>query len=138
MPVEFGLRRMDIGERRARQFELAAGFERDRAAGGIEEADDMAGFDDRFPAELRLHAFEERADAAVAVAPVIRRGLKVGLIERQFLMFGADAEFGGRLGPGLNPSDELVARRYGRRIGNVAGHSVFRRSSMGETGLIGS
>ena len=44
-------------DRGARQFELPAGLQRDRAASGdVEKADDFSGFDDRFPAEQHLHA----------------------------------------------------------------------------------
>ena len=59
---------MDGLDRRAGQFELAAGLERDRAAAGhVDQADDVAALDDRLPAEQVLHAFEQRADAAPAV-----------------------------------------------------------------------
>ena len=60
-------------DRRARQFELAARLQRDRAAAGdVVEADDVALLHDRLPAEQELHAFEQRADAARAL---IRHGL---------------------------------------------------------------
>ena len=53
---------------RAGQFELAARLERDRAtAGDVEQADDVAVFDDWLPAEQMLHAFEQCADAAAAL-----------------------------------------------------------------------
>ena len=55
-------------ERRAGQFELAAGLQRDRAAAGhVIEPDDVAVLDDRLPAEQVLHALEQRADAARAL-----------------------------------------------------------------------
>ena len=55
-------------ERRAGQFELPAGLERDRAAAGdVVEPDDVVALHDRLPAEQELHAFEQRADAARAV-----------------------------------------------------------------------
>ena len=52
-------------ERRAGQFELAAGLQRDRAAAGhVDQADDVLALHDRLPAEQALHAVEQRADAA--------------------------------------------------------------------------
>ena len=54
-------------DRRAGQFELPAGLQRNRAAAGdVVEPDDVAALHDRLPAEQELHAFEQRADAARA------------------------------------------------------------------------
>src|SRR4051794_41285837 len=54
--------------RRARQFELAARLERNRAAARhVIQADDIALLHDRLPAEQELHAVEQRADAAHAL-----------------------------------------------------------------------
>ena len=59
--------------RRARQFELAAGLQRNRAAAGdVIQPDDVAALHDRLPAEQELHAFEQRADAARAL---VRHGM---------------------------------------------------------------
>ena len=60
-------------DRRARQFELPARLQRDRAAAGdVIEPDDVAALHDRLPAEQELHAFEQRADAARAL---VRHGM---------------------------------------------------------------
>ena len=80
---------------RARQFELAARLERDRAAAGdVEQADDVRPFHDRLPAEQMLHAFEQRADAALALI-----GHRTVALEREgeFLVLGADAKLRLRL-----------------------------------------
>ena len=53
-------------QRRAGELELPAGLERDRAAAGrVDQPDDVLAVEDRVPAEQRLHAFEQRADAAL-------------------------------------------------------------------------
>ena len=53
---------VDGFERRAGQFELAAGLERDRAhPGRVGQADDVAAVLDPVPAEEALHQLEERA-----------------------------------------------------------------------------
>ena len=70
MGGELGCRLVQGLDRRAGELELAAGLERDRAAAvGAGEADDMAVIDDRLPAEPRLHAFEQVADAAAPARP---------------------------------------------------------------------
>jgi hypothetical protein len=90
MRHQFGTGVVDGLDRRPRQFELSAGLERDRAtAGYIEQADDVAVLDDRFPAEQMLHAFEQRADAAAA--HIGNRELAIDR-EGEFLVLGADAE----------------------------------------------
>src|SRR5262252_2182367 len=74
----------------ARQLELAAWFERDRAATGhVEQADDVAILDDRFPTEQMLHAFEQRTDAAAALV-----GDRLVALDRkhEFLVFGTEAK----------------------------------------------
>ena len=54
-------------DRRAGQFELSAGLQRNRAAAGdVVQPDDVAALHDRLPAEQELHALEQRADAARA------------------------------------------------------------------------
>jgi hypothetical protein len=53
MPVGFLAGLVQVFERRAGQLELAAGLQRNRAlAGMLGKADDIAGVDDRLPAEL--------------------------------------------------------------------------------------
>ena len=58
----FGAGLVQVFERRARQFELAGGFEADRAVGAA-HGDDLAAFLDRLPAELP-HGQQDVADAA--------------------------------------------------------------------------
>jgi len=112
---------VNVVERRARQLELAAGLEADRpAAGHVVEADDLAGVDDRLPAEQASHAFEQRADP---VRPLIGDGRQVGAAEREFFVLGADLEFGRRAAARLHPRDEVVPRRKRGRVGLVAGHA---------------
>ena len=77
-------------DRRARELELAARFERDGAAAcHIEQADDVAVLDDRVPAEQVLHALEQCADAAPA-----RIGHRAAPLdgESEFLVLGAKPE----------------------------------------------
>ena len=105
---------VDGRDRRAGQLELAAGLERDRAAAGhVGQADDVRPLHDRLPAEQRLHAFEQRADAARAV---IGHRLVAGEREGELLVLGADPELLGRLLAGGEPRDELVARFDRRHI----------------------
>jgi hypothetical protein len=99
MAGEFGRRLVKCLDRRARELKLAARLQRDRAAPlGAGETDDMAGIDDRLPAELALHAFQKVADTARGRAT---RGLRPALIgnrreivavEREFLVLGAKPE----------------------------------------------
>ena len=106
--------------RRAGQFELPAGLQRDRAAAGdVVQADDVAALHDRLPAEQMLHAFEQRADAARAF---VGHGLMALERERELLVLGADAEFGRRLHARLQPRHEFVARLQRRHIDLVTRH----------------
>ena len=120
MRHQFGLGLVHGLDRRAGQFELPAGLQRDRAAAGdVVEADDVALLHDRLPAEQKLHAFEQRADAARAF---IGHGLMAIQRERRLLVLGADAEIGRRLHAGLDPRDEFVARMQRRHIDLVTRH----------------
>ena len=111
-------------DRRARQFELPARLQRNRAAAGdVVEPDDVAALHDRLPAEQELHAFEQRADAARAF---VRHGMVALERERRLLVLGADPEFGRRLHAGLQPRDEFVARLQRRHIDLVTRHEKFR------------
>ena len=86
-------------QRRAGELELAAGLERDRAAADrVGEPDDVVGVEDRLPAEERLHAFEQRADAA---RPVIGHRRVAVLVEAELLVLGADPPFVARLAAGF-------------------------------------
>ena len=107
-------------DRRAGQFELPAGLQRNRAAAGdVVKPDDVAALHDRLPAEQKLHAFEQRADAARAF---IRHGLMALERERRLLVLGADAEFGRRLHARFQPRHEFVARLQRRHIDLVTRH----------------
>ena len=107
-------------DRRAGQFELPAGLERNGAAAGdVEQADDVAVLDDRFPAEQMLHAFEQRADAAAAV--IGNRPASLDR-ERKFFVLGADAELRLRLHALREPRDQFVARFDRRHVDLVTGH----------------
>ena len=107
---------------RAGQFELAARFERDRAASRhIEQADDVPPFHDRLPAEQMLHAFEQRANAA---PPFVGHRLVSFEREREFLVLGADAELRLRLHALSDPIDELVAPLDRRQVDLVTRHGI--------------
>ncbi len=87
-------------ERRARQLELPARLERDRAAAGhVGEADDVRPVHDRLPAEQMLHAVQQRTDRAAAL--VGHRLVRIGG-ERELLVLGADAPLRLRLHPAAN------------------------------------
>ncbi len=123
MRHQLGRGLVHVVERRARQFELPARLERDRAAAGdVEHADDVVALDDRLPAEQMLHAFEQRADAALAL---IGHRPMVGDREGELLVLGADAEFRLRLAARLEPRDEFVARFD--RASCRSGHEPCRR-----------
>ncbi len=115
-------------ERRAGQFELAAGLQRDRAAAGdVGETDDVLALHDRLPAEQVLHAVEQRADAARA--GIGHRPMAVDG-EGELLVLGADAEFLLRLAARGEPRDQFVARFDRRHVDLVAGHQEFRRKKV--------
>src|SRR5262249_44432249 len=81
-----------VVELRTGKFELAARFERNRAAAGdIEQADNVRPFHDRLPAEQMLHPFQERADAA---RPFVSHRTMTLEREGEFLVLGTDAELG--------------------------------------------
>ena len=113
-------------DRRAGQFELPAGLQRNRAAAGdVVKPDDVAALHDRLPAEQKLHAFEQRADAARAF---VWHGLMALQRERGLLVLGADAEFGRRLRARFEPRHEFVARLQRRHIDLVTRHEKIRIS----------
>ena len=94
MRHQLGLGLVDGLDRRAGKLELPAGLQRNRAApGDIVKPDDVAVIDDRLPAEQKLHAFEQRADA---LRPFVGRADGFQR-ETGFLVLGADAELGRRL-----------------------------------------
>ena len=121
MRHQFGLGLMHGLDRRAGQFELSAGLQRNRAAAGnVIEADDVAALHDRLPAEQELHAFQQRADAARAF---VRHGMMALQRERRFFVFGADPEFGRRFHAGFQPRHQFVARLQRRHIDLVTRHT---------------
>src|SRR5262249_39143323 len=112
-------------DRRAGKLELSARLERDRAASGhVEQADDVAGLDDRFPTEQMLHAFEQCADAAAAFV-----WDRVVAFQREpnLLVLGAESETRVGLAARLEPRDEILARFDRSHVDLVASHAGFRR-----------
>src|SRR5918993_1143510 len=93
------------------------------AAIGVEQADDVVAVEDRLPAGLEAQPVEEGADAGLAL--VRDRRIAVA-VERDLLVFGAEAPFVPRLLAFGDPLDQLVARADGRCIGNVASHAPPR------------
>ena len=108
-------------DRRAGQFELAAGLQRNGAAAGdVEHADDVLALHDRLPAEQAVHAVQQRADA-------LRAGIGHRAVafegEDEFLVFGADAELRPRLIARFEPGDEFVAGLNRGHIDLVTSHA---------------
>ena len=87
--VDFAAGVVDRFERRAGKFELAGGLERHRGV-VARQRDELAAFDHALPAEAR-HAFEQRADAALAVPC---RRTQIVEAEAELLVLGADAPVG--------------------------------------------
>src|SRR5262249_55596030 len=98
---------------------------RDRAASGhVEQADDVAGLDDRLPTEQMLHALEQCADAA---ASFVWDRIVAFQREHKLLVLGAESETRLWLAARLQPRDEIVARFYRSEVALVARHAGFRR-----------
>ena len=74
------------------------------------------------PSRVRPACLRAGRECRLARRGRIGDGAQIGAIEGNFLVFRADAKFRRRLGAGFAPGDKLIARRNGRRIGNVAGH----------------
>ena len=111
---------MDRLERCAREFELAARLERDRALSGrLDEPDDVTGIDDRIPAEHLTHAFEQRPDAVVAA--IGNRRIAVD-IERKLFVLRSDPPLGFGLLALRHVADQRVKALDGAGIGGVARH----------------
>ena len=100
------------GEGSARQFKLAAWFERDVSkALGVRERNDVPFFHHGCPAEALLQSFKQRPDGAY---PLVRhRPERIGQ-KREFFMLGSHAPF--RLGFGARADcfDELCPVFDGR------------------------
>ena len=121
MRHQLGRSLVHVLDRRARQFELAARLERNRAAAGdVEQADDVVALHDRLPAEQMLHAVEQRADGAAAGI-----GHRAVVFDREgeFLVLGADAELRLRLAARFEPGDEFVARLDRGHVDLVTSHA---------------
>src|SRR5215217_1334281 len=101
-------------ERGAREFELAAGLERDGSCPArIAERDQMGVFHHRRPAETVAHAFEQPPDRALA--RIRNRFQRIGQ-EWKFLVLGADPPLLLGSGAAGEKADEL------RLIGNRRKH----------------
>jgi hypothetical protein len=111
---------VDRLQRRARQLELAAGLQRDRALSGrLDQPDDVLLVDDRVPAQRVAHAFEQRADAA---RPGIGDRRMAVDVEWKLLVLGADPPLLARFVARREVSDELVDLLDRPEIGRVARH----------------
>jgi hypothetical protein len=127
MRHQLGMCLMHVFQRRAGQFELPAGLQRNRAAPGhVVESDDILALHDRLPAEQELHAVQQRADAA---RPLIGHGIVPVHREGEFLVLGADAPFRFWLAARFEPGDEFVAPLDRRHVDLVTGHVVVARGS---------
>src|SRR5262249_10260421 len=111
-------------ERSARELELPAGLQRDRAI-ALRERDRVAVLQHQFPAEA-LQALEERADS---IRSVIGHATEVGAPEHKLLVLGADAPPLPRLAAGLDVLDELAPIGDGHARGlRGTGHELERLS----------
>ena len=128
MRVEFGLGLVNVADEAARQFELAARFQRDGAAAlALEQADQIAGIGNRLPVGLTHQPGQQGLHAAIAC---IGDGAVIGTIERDLLVLRADAPLRLRLLAICDPGDEFVAGFDRRRIGYVTGHAQLFLSAL--------
>ena len=95
---------VQVLKRCARQFELASGFEADRAIAAL-HCDDLAAFLDRLPTELAQRQ-QDIADATVLF--IGQRAVFLAAIDELF-MLGSDAPVGFRLLAALHRGNQLVA-----------------------------
>ena len=124
---ELVVRLMNGGERRAGQFELAAGLERDGPpADLVEEADKIATILDRRPAGPGLQPLQKSLDAATTSRPREGYGIDAVEIEGNLLVLGADPEVRRLLDPGFDPRHQFVARPDRGLIAHIARHSILR------------
>ena len=114
-------------QRRARKFELASGFQRNRRV-ALLQADEVAGVGDR-RAGKALKALEQLADRArLAVRRLVRRGSEITDAEAEFFVLGADAEAFHWLASGGDMIGQLLHRGDRRRVGvSGIGHTAPRR-----------
>ncbi len=98
---------MQVGERRTRQFELAARLEANRAAAmRVGETDQVAALVDRVPSRERLHARQHLADAT---RPLVGDGGEIFDAEAELLVLRPDPPLGLRFFAGPDVLDELIA-----------------------------
>ena len=119
---------MHVRQRLARQLELAARLQRDRAARlalGAFQRDDGVALPDGLPAVPVDQALHQGAHAALAL---VRHGLQGVGAEEELLVLGADAPALRRLRACGDPGDEVVTRvhRLARRCVLAGGHRVLR------------
>ncbi len=110
----------DRFQRRARQFELAARLQRDRAAEIVRrflQRDDLVAVVNGPPSEALPHAVEQCRNAR---RPFVRDRPQAVAIEGDLLVLGADPPFGFRLRALLDMRHELVAALDDRRFRFVA------------------
>ena len=119
MGVQLAAGLVDGLDRRARELELAARLERDRAAAGhVDQADDVAVVEDRLPAEqpacpraapgCRAALIGDRARGRRARTGISRARCRCGTAPSASAL--------------LEPRDELVARLDRRHVDLVTGH----------------
>src|SRR6185312_1302356 len=113
--LHFAARLVDGRQRRAGEFELARGFQRDRGI-ATRQRDHVAFFLHRIPAAAG-DALQQRADAALAL---VRRRAQVVGAEHELLVLGADLPLLRRPAAGSEVIDKLRAL-LDRLFGNVAG-----------------
>jgi hypothetical protein len=124
MRTQFAAHMVHRLHRRAGQFELAPGLKRNGAAAGdVIEADDVALFHDRLPAEQKLHPFQQCLDAARLL---IGDRIVAAVSEGKFFVLGADTELCLRLAAFREPGDEFVARLDRPHVDLVASHAGSR------------
>jgi hypothetical protein len=120
MGLELALGGVDVAERRAGEFELAAGLEADGAAAVVVgEPDDRFAVEDRLPAAAGAQALEQGADSGVAV---VGDGGEIGAAEGELLVLGAEFPGLARARARLDPGDEGISALDRTVVGGVARH----------------
>ena len=115
---------VDVFQRRAGEFELAAGFEADRSVAPF-QADQGVLLAQRRPAEA-LQAFEQGPDAALAL---IGQAAVILPVEGKFFVLGADAPVRRRFVALFDAFDELCAGMHRLGVGGGGdGHAQVIRN----------
>src|SRR5690606_17316072 len=91
--------------------------------GRLDQSYDCPGIEDRFPAKPLLHAFEQRADALLAL---IGYGPVAIHIERKLFVLGANAPLALWFAALRNIVDEFVDGSYGLAVSRIARHVFLR------------